>query len=209
MEKKIKQFLQHVKRQMDQMFAYRKQCAKEEEVVLEEEKGNCYLPQLREIIEIILEKRKIPYEQFAPVLIDGGDVQDTLLGAELLGRDLNRLTILTDRPAYFTEYTDSMYEENGLIVELSLKDAQKIAELSAEGTGSNVILDFETTGERKGEIKFGKKLYIPVFKKRWERTANLDIAVPIGYNTMIVRVSETVKERPYLDKFERAFYENE
>ena len=209
MEKKIKQFLQHVKRQMDQMFAYRKQCAKAEEVVLEEEKGNCYLPQLREIIEIILEKRKIPYEQFAPVLIDGGDVQDTLLGAELLGRDLNRLTILTDRPAYFTEYTDSMYEENGLIVELSLKDAQKIAELSAEGTGSNVILDFETTGERKGEIKFGKKLYIPVCKKRWERTANLDSAVPIGYNTMIVRVSETVKERPYLDKFERAFYENE
>ena len=152
---------------MDQMFAYRKQCAKAEEVVLEEEKGNCYLPQLREIIEIILEKRKIPYEQFAPVLIDGGDVQDTLLGAELLGRDLNRLTILTDRPAYFTEYTDSMYEENGLIVELSLKDAQKIAELSAEGTGSNVILDFETTGERKGEIKFGKKLYIPVFIWTW------------------------------------------
>ena len=209
MEKKIKQFLQHVKRQMDQMFAYRKQCAKAEEVVLEEEKGNCYLPQLREIIEIILEKRKIPYEQFAPVLIDGGDVQDTLLGAELLGRDLNRLTILTDRPAYFTEYTDSMYEENGLIVELSLKDAQKIAELSAEGTGSNVILDFETTGERKGEIKFGKKLYIPVFKKRWESAGNLDIAVPIGYNTMIVRVSETVKTQPYLDKFEKAFYENE
>ena len=209
MEKKIKQFLQHVKRQMDQMFAYRKQREEAEEVVLEEEKGNCYLPQLREIMEIILEKRKIPYEQFAPVLIDGGDVQDTLLGAELLGRDLNRLTILTDRPAYFTEYTDSMYEENGLIVELSQKDAQKIAELSAEGTGSNVILDFETIEERKGEIKFGKKMYIPVFKKRWERTGNLDIAVPIGYNTMIVRVSETVKERPYLDKFERAFYENE
>lgn len=175
----------------------------------EEEEGNPYLPRLREIIEIILKRRNIPYEQFAPVLIDGGDVQNTLLAAELLGRDLNRLTILTDRPAYFSVYTDNMYEEYGLIVEIFPKEPHKIAELCTESADANVILDLEEKKEQRNEIKFGRKIYIPVFKKRWERAGNLDIAVPIGYNTMIVRVSETVKEQPHLDKFEKAFYEKE
>ena len=209
MKKKTGRFFAYAKQQLEQFFLQWKQQEETEEETLEEEKGNCYLPRLREIVELILEKRRISYEQFAPVLIDGGDAQNTLLAAELLGRDLNRLAILTDRPAYFSEYTDSMYEEYGLLVEVFPKDPQKMAELGDEETGFNVILDFEEPGERNAEIKFGKKLYIPVFKKRWESAGNLDIAVPIGYNTMIVRVSETVKEQPYLDKFEKAFYENE
>lgn len=198
-----------VKRQMERIFLWWKGQEEIETEVLEEEEGNRYLPRLREIMEAVLDKRGISYERFAPVLIDGGDVQDTLLAIKLLERDLNRLTILTDRPAYFTEYADRMYEEYGLIAEVFLKDSKKVAELSTEENGSNVILDFETADEREGELCFGKKLYIPVFKKRWESAGNLDIAVPIGYNTVIVRVSETVNEQPFLDKFERAFYENE
>ena len=201
--------MQYIKKQFGQLFLQWRRQTETETAVPEEEEGNRYLPRIREIMEIILKRRSIPYEQFAPVLIDGGDVQNTLLVAELLSRDLNRLIILTDRPAYFKEYTDNMYEEYGLLAEVSPKEPQKIAELCADSADTNVILDLEEPGERKDEIKFGRKIYIPVFKKRWESTGNLDIAVPIGYNTVIARVSETAKEQPYPDKFEKAFYENE
>ncbi len=153
-----------------------------EEQVLQEEEGyeNPYLGQLRRIMEQILEQKKISYGQFAPVFLDGADSQYALWAANLLGRDLNRLTILTEHPAYFERF----------------------------GKGC-VILDFEKPGEGFGRILFEKKLYIPVFKKRWESAGNLDIAVPIGYNTMIVRGSEEEETQLYFDKFERAFYENE
>ena len=159
--------------------------------------------------EELPQERRIPYNRFVPVLIDGKDSKHALMTAELLGRDLNRIVILTDNPAYFEDYADNMYEEQGLIAEILRKEPQKIAALSSEEVFGNVILDFEEKGERASDIKFGKKIYIPVFKRKWERAGNLDIAVPIGYNTMIVRVSETVKTQPYLDKFEKAFYENE
>ncbi len=201
--------MQYLRKQLGQLLIRWKRQEEAETDVPEEEEGNPYLPRLREIIEFILKRRKIPYEQFAPMLIDGGDVQNTLLAAELLSRDLNRLVILTDRPAYFTGFTDNMYEEYGLLVEVFPKALQKIAELCADGTDINLILDLEEQEERKDEICFGRKIYIPAFKKRWESAGNLDIAVPIGYNTMIVRVSEAIKEQPYLDKFEKAFYENE
>lgn len=175
----------------------------------EELDPNPYIPQIREVMEQVLKSRRISYGQFAPVVIDGGDAEKTLLAAELLAQDLNKLTLLTDRPAYFEEYTDNMYEEQGLIVELLPKDADKIAGLATDAMQGNVILDFEEPEERSVNIKFGKKVYIPIYKKRWESAGNLDIAVPIGYNTLIVRVSETAKKQPFLDKFERAFYENE
>ena len=111
------------------------------------EEGNPYLPQIREIMEQILKKRKIPYGQ------------------------------------------------------------AKLAALSGELQG-NVILDFEKPGDRGAEIKFGGKIYIPIFKRRWEAAKNLDIAVPIGYNTVTVKGCETVDKQPYRDKFEKAFYEN-
>ena len=74
---------------------------------------------------------------------------------------------------------------------------------------SNVILDFEpnTSSSYGGTIR--KKLYLPVFKRPWEDVGDLDIMVPIGYNTMTVRIRQTVKKPSYSDKFERAFYENE
>ena len=153
------------------------------------EEGNPYLPQIREIMEQILKKRKIPYGQFSPIVIDGADSKETLMAVELLGKDLNRLLLLTDRPAYF-------------------EGRAKLAALSGELQG-NVILDFEKPGDRGAEIKFGGKIYIPIFKRRWEAAKNLDIAVPIGYNTVTVKGCETVDKQPYRDKFEKAFYENE
>ena len=40
---------------------------------VEEEEGNPYLMQLREIMEYILNEKKIFYENFAPIIIDGSD----------------------------------------------------------------------------------------------------------------------------------------
>lgn len=175
----------------------------------EEEVSNPYLFQIREIIEQILEKRNISYEKFAPVIIDGNDSEAALMAAELLADDLNRLTILTEHPAYFENYADNMYEERGLLVEIFPKDLPKKADFSSNELRGNVILDFEKPKEASYQIKFGKKIYIPVFKKSWEPAGNLDIAVPIGYNTVIVKGKKTERELSYPDKLERAFYGNE
>ena len=209
MRQNPKQIISCLKQYFKHLFFQKKPQAEVLTHTDEEEESNCYIPLIREIIEFILKKRSISYHDFAPVLLDGGDAEPVLLAAKLLGPDLNRLIILTDRPAYFTDSTDNMYEEHGLIAEVFPKDPQKMAELFAGASGGTVILDFEKTRERTGAIKFGKLIYLPIYKKKWESAGNLDIAVPIGYNTMIVRVSETVKKQPYLDKFEKAFYENE
>ena len=209
MKQNAKQLLKRIKQNLKSVFFQKKRQPEPEQQIVGEEENNCYISRFREIIEFILKKRKIPYHSFAPILLDGGDAEQALLAAKLLGPDLNRLIILTNRPAYFAGYTDTMYEEHGLIVEVFPKDPQKMAELFAGASGCNMILDFEKTKERKEAVKFGKLIYLPIYKKRWESAGNLDIAVPIGYNTMIVRVSETVKTQPYLDKFEKAFYEKE
>lgn len=175
----------------------------------EEELLNPYLFQIREIIEQILEKRHISYEAFSPLLIDGSDSEAALTAAELLAPDLNRMSIITDNPAYFEGYADNMYEESGLLVEIVPKNLSGIADFSSDDFKGNVILDFEKPKEASSQIKFGKKLYIPVFKKNWEPAGNLDIAVPIGYNTVIVKGNETKQKLSYADKFERAFYGNE
>ncbi len=175
----------------------------------EEEPSNPYLFQMREIIEQVLEKRNISYEKFAPVIIDGKDSEAALMAAELLAEDLNRLTIITDHPAYFERYADNMYEERGLLVEIFPKDLPKLADFSSDELRGNVILDFEKPKEASFQIKFGKKLYIPVFKRPWEPAGNLDIAVPIGYNTVIVKGNEATEKLHCSDKLERAFYGNE
>lgn len=170
---------------------------------------NPYLPQIREVIEEILKMRRIPYEEFIPLLVDGEDSAQCLSAAEELSRDLNRLTIATKQPAYFASFADTMYEEQGLIVEFFVKEGTISDLLPAVKQSWNVMLDFEPAADWKRDFDFGKKLYIPIFKRRWESAGNLDIAVPIGYNTVIVRGIESVKKQPDLDKFERAFYDNE
>lgn len=134
----------------------------------EEEILNSYLFQIREVIEQILEKRNISYEIFFPVILDGNDSEAALTAAELLAKDLNHLMILTDHPAYFENYADNMYEERGLLVEILPKDLSKTADFFSGETRGNVILDFEKPNEASAPVKFGKKIYIPVFKKKWE-----------------------------------------
>lgn len=174
-----------------------------------ERKENRYLPQLREILDAVLKKKKLSYEKLMPVIIDGYDIENVLLAIRCIGRDVNRLVVLTDRAAYFENISEKLYEEQGLIIEMFPKTDEKIAALGEEESKGNLILDFETKSERSEEIKFGRKIYIPIFKKPWEDAGNLDITVPIGYNTVIVKNIKTVHKQPCLDKFEQAFYENE
>ena len=182
----------------------RQAAAKREEI----EESNPYLPQMRTIIETVLKKKNISYERFAPILIAGKDPQICLAAAEQLGEDLNHLAIITDSPAYFETYADNMYEEQGLIVEILSPKQEKIPQIASDQIYGNVILDFEKKTENPSKIEFGTKIYIPIFKKAWESAGNLDITVPIGYNTMTVKGSKTQEKQLGLDKFERAFYEN-
>lgn len=173
------------------------------------EEGNPFLPQIREIMEQVLEKRGIPYERFAPVILDGNDSADARFAAGLLSGDLNRLAIVTDRSECFLEFAKHLYEEQGLIVQILSRSRETLDALLSDDSYGNVILDFEDSKEAMREEWLEKKTYIPIFKRRWEDAGNLDIAVPIGYNTLIVRGSETAGRRGYPDKFEQAFYSDE
>ena len=152
---------------------------------------NPYLPQFRNIIDQVLRQRNISYRNFAPVCIDEEKPELFLMEEDIftvlyeLERDLNALTIITDRPELFASYAARMEEENGLMV--SILEKQKIrAEVPFSFSG-NVILDFEQHGHFCTAEKTDGFCYIPIYKIPWQKGENLDILVPIGYNTVIVK----------------------
>ena len=112
--------------------------------------------------------------------------------------ELNRLMIYTGRMEYFEDFVQTMYEENGLLVELSEKSAVSFP------PGSFVI-DF---GWNAGgvPVRMQEDFYLPVYQRPWEIVQNLDIAVPIGYNTVIVKGAAAVDDFSSEDRFEREFY---
>lgn len=170
---------------------------------------NLYLPQIRRIMEQILSQKQSSYGEFFPILIAGEDNWPTLKAARALSPELNRLVILTDNPAYYEEFAETMYEEQGLLVEVFEKSTAVLAGISRQAGRFKVILDFEQPRENEKLYQYEHITSIPIFKKTWERGTNLDIKVPFGYNTVIVSIGKTETTSPYLDRFERAFYENE
>lgn len=175
----------------------------------EEEQDNPYLPWIRKIVEAVLQEKGISYRDFFPILIDGEDSEKTLFTAKELAPELNRMAIFTDNDAYFENFRDTIYEDEGLIIELFSGKRENFDALIGRAEGEIVILDFEKGQESISGRLFDNQLYIPVFKRKWERVGNIDIALPIGYNTMIVRGIGNLKKQPFLDKFERAFYDKE
>lgn len=154
---------------------------------IEAVKENPFLVYFRKIIEQILEKYEIPYGEFCPLLLDGDfepesmlSQDDVALVLEQISEDLNFLRIATERPAYFFDYIEKMYEENGLVVQLETK-----TDFSLEGV--NVVLDMEQKNGLRRECINEKMHYIPIYKKPWNQGENLDISVPIGYNIVIVK----------------------
>ena len=156
----------------------------------EEAEGNPFLPRLREILEKVLEKYGMDYRTFSPLLLDTDtppesmlDEDDVELALEQISRDLNFLKIVTDRPAYFASYIERVYEDTGLVVQVEGRE-----EISLEGI--NVILDMERKGNCHSRYMKEGVLYVPVYKRPWsyvKMLENLDISVPIGYNTVIVK----------------------
>lgn len=161
-------------------------------------KENPYLPQLSGILKEILRMRGLSFRDMRLLVVDtdmeraspfrDGDMERAAIFQEedveqvlsQLSGDLNFLTIWTKRPAYFWNYVETMYEENGLLVQVGYKE-------SAGRTRANVTLDFEEKGSIWIPPMEAPAIYLPVYKKRWETAENLDICVPIGYNTVIVK----------------------
>lgn len=169
----------------------RSQTLTEEEIWEEASaEGNPFLPQLRWILEQILDKYAMDYRTFSPLLLDTDtppesmlDEDDVELVLEQISNDLNFLRIATQRPEYFASYIERMYEDTGLVVQTSRRE-----EISLEGI--NVILDMERRGNCHYRYMKEGILYIPLYKIPWSRVKmlqNLDISIPIGYNTVIVK----------------------
>ena len=126
---------------------------------------------------------------------------------EQIGDDVNTLTIYTDRAAYFREFAETMYEKNGLVSLIVSKKRLGLAKKTV-GCSSIFLFDFEWDGAfYEKQIALGK-YYIPIHKRAWRTAENLDIAVPIGYNTVIVKSMHHQREKLGRDRFEEAFYEN-
>lgn len=129
----------------------------------------------------------------------------TLDVLEQIGDELNALTIYTDRPAYFHEFAETMYEKTGLVSLIVSKKRLGLAK-NKEKNSSILLLDFEwNSAFYEKQIALGKH-YIPIHKKAWRTAENLDIAVPIGYNTVIVKRPKKKTGAPWQDRFEKAFY---
>lgn len=171
----------------------RKKTAEEQEE--QGKKENPYLPYIREIISQILPQRGLDYGRMRLLIIDTDTEpesvfweDDVMAALEELSPDLNFLTILTDRSAYFQEYVETMYEENGLLVCMDEKNCQSQHR-------ANTVLDFEQRG-KLWELELQEPfVYLPIYKKSWQTGENLDIFVPIGYNTVTVKGILAVERR--------------
>lgn len=180
--------------------------------------SNEFLPDFRPVYMGILKAKGIEPDRAEVEIIDEesdgisvfdpSDIRDVL---EQLSLDLNFLTIYTERPAYFGHFAETMYEENGLLVMIFPKSCLKLHGISpsfvCQGKISPyIIFDFEWQGScYEHQIVQGKH-YIPIHKKPWEMADNLDIIVPIGYNTVIVKRTSDRQKKPWRDRFEAAFY---
>lgn len=134
------------------------------------------------------------------------DVKDVLYQ---LGPQVNALTIYTDRPEYFKEFVRQMDDEQGLIVEMWPKERRRNGILVKTGYKMGVVLDFEWKGADLLLKSGGTCVCIPIHKKPWKVAENLDIVVPFGYNTVIVKSKYTNDKKFVNDRFEEGFYRDE
>lgn len=173
---------------------------------------NPCIPYMRTILEEILRQRGLTYQNLSLVLIDGeqkeekfaegrdlerefyshGIVDDglvlnavTLEDADVrevlnaLTPDLNALALVTDRFEFYREFVYSMYVENGLLVQLFSKN-------EVHNAKGNVIMDFERSMDTCACLSGHAHMMLPVYKKPWEISENLDMEVPVGYNTLVI-----------------------
>lgn len=88
---------------------------------------------LDQIVNKVLEKKKIEYKNLRLVIIDPEDYKMEYL-LELFLKDLNYLTIITNRGEYFSEIREIIYDKVGLVLDI-IKNPTK------EQIGGNIIID--------------------------------------------------------------------
>lgn len=145
---------------------------------------NPFIPYFQDILEQLLEQKHIARRRLELVVIDaeenrdddGEDMEHILYEAV---RQLNYLLVVTDRPQRYAHFAQQVYEENGLIIQTSPKPAHR-------GIRGNMVLDFERSGGIRAETIRRGTVYVPFYKRPWEIGENLDILVPVGYNTLVV-----------------------
>lgn len=145
---------------------------------------NPYIYYMQPILKFILNEKHIPYQKLELIIIDADegrsdDIHDIQIVLEDLAQGLNYLLLITDEPDSYKNFADEMYQENGLIVQQIPKSAKKEAR-------GNLIIDFERDSKILTECIHSKAVYLPIYKKPWEISENLDIIVPVGYNTLVV-----------------------
>ncbi len=184
---------------------------------------NPCIPYVRKVVETLLARRGCGYREFYPLILDfeEGEVQrgiaetsfleyetereilrirrqvDNVL--QQLAPELNRMIIRTSRSEYFEEFVQTMYEENGLIIQLEEKSCEPFPK-------GCFVMDFELWGEPLQRMFREDIFYLPIFRKQWEIAENLDILVPIGYNTVIVKGAVTASGFSADDWMENEFY---
>ena len=177
---------------------------------------NPYMIYMHMIIERVISLKKISFKKLELVIIDAEedrdqDDDDIQMVLYELEQRLNYLLLITDRPDRYESFMEEMYKENGLIVQKLPKSARRQAR-------GNLILDFERSGGVLGkEAVDSKAVYLPVYKRPWEISENLDILVPVGYNTLVVdgifppdseessSINERFQKDKMIDRLDREF----
>ncbi|MGN0142508.1 MAG: hypothetical protein ACI4AD_09795 [Roseburia sp.] len=173
--------------------------------------SNRFLMDFEPVFLGILQQKGFPPEQLRLEIIDEEpesqsifEPVDVLGVLEQISENLNFLQIYTERPAYFSGFAETMYEENGLLVTLVPKRELKYRRRNREAQPVTLLLDFEWEGSiYRPEMGVH---YVPIHKRPWGTAENLDIAVPIGYNTVIVKRVKRAEKETVRDRFEMAFY---
>lgn len=177
---------------------------------------NPCVPWMRRIIEQLLAKEGMNYKEFHPQIRDREDVEQLSWWRrmpplerfqwerqlseidrqqrhilQMLLPGLNRMSICTWRKEYFQEWEEYFGREHGLVIEyLNVQENDGKA---------NWILDM-TLWQQPGAYPVqGEIHYLPMYRRPWEICQNLDIIVPIGYNTVTVRDVVHVNEVPRED----------
>lgn len=163
-------------------------------------------PSFRSIIEQVLTIYGITYQKLHLAVWDVGLQSKEQITSEeesymlsLLLPGLNGLTIYTSRPEHFMELAELQLQESGLVVELA--DKQSIRRYT-----NQLLLDYEQEETVRGHFPDKQTIYIPIYKRPWLISPNLDISVPIGYNTVIVKGTKMGIEERFQDRIEREFY---
>ena len=109
----------------------------------------------------------------------------TLDVLEQIGDELNALTIYTDRPAYFHEFAETMYEKTGLVSLIVSKKRLGLAKNKEKTAVFYCLILNGTVLCMKNRSRWENIIFQSI--KNLANSENLDIAVPIGYNTVIVK----------------------